>query len=170
MERKERQKTAYRMAKSVVATFGEQADWTIESTFEANESSENVGLTRGQRKRQKRNAAFLKKMGLVTRLTKANEAKEKKKRKDGVFGDLKELETSLLLENTSSVCDDTNKKRSKSQSAAQRRKMAAVEVRQLLAVKAHPAFVEDPFSAIKTHLQNTVLASLPQELKTRATL
>ncbi|OQS07439.1 hypothetical protein THRCLA_00539 [Thraustotheca clavata] len=125
-----------------------------------NEESTSVEaqLSRGQRKRQKRRDAFLKKMGMVQRAVEEKE-KESKKSKDGMFGDLEELQKSLFSTQVEAISTSkTENIKSVSQmTGKQKKRLAMQELGHLKAVQTHPAFQSNPFAAIQMHLQNTVV-------------
>ncbi|OQR96103.1 hypothetical protein ACHHYP_17001 [Achlya hypogyna] len=113
-------------------------------------------LSRGQRKRQKRRDAFLKKMGMVQR-TVAEKEKAAKKTTDGMFGDLEELQKSLFSAEVAPVEAEVAPKTVSKMTGKQKKRMAMQELGHLKAVQTHPAFQSNPFAAIQMHLQNTVV-------------
>ncbi|KAG3136649.1 hypothetical protein PI124_g18409 [Phytophthora idaei] len=137
-------------AAAVAATFGEDAEPIDE---EADEPTDAQSLSRGQRKRLKRRAAFMRKMGIVSRVTQEQQ-KQAETAENGVFAGLDELESSLFQ------ADDKKKAKAgkkKPLSGCQRQKLAVRELGQLKAVQTHASFKNDPFAAIQAHLQNTVV-------------
>uniref|UniRef100_A0AAV1URY4 Ribosome biogenesis protein SLX9 n=1 Tax=Peronospora matthiolae TaxID=2874970 RepID=A0AAV1URY4_9STRA len=153
-------------AAAVAATFGSddlsnllgdnQADHDDEATTEAQ------SLSRGQRKRLKRRAAFMRKMGMVSRVAQEQQ-RETETQTHGAFADLDELQTSLFQAE-----EDTERKKKgkgladrkstkKALSGRQRQKLAVRELGQLKAVQTHSGFQTDPFAAIQVHLLNTVV-------------
>ncbi|KAG2780355.1 hypothetical protein JG687_00007097 [Phytophthora cactorum] len=137
-------------AAAVAATFGEDAEPIDE---EADEPTDAQSLSRGQRKRLKRRAAFMRKMGIVSRVTQEQQ-KQAETAENGVFAGLDELESSLFQ------ADDKKKAKAgkkKTLSGRQRQKLAVRELGQLKAVQTHASFKNDPFAAIQAHLQNTVV-------------
>lgn len=156
-------------AAAVAATFGIDEDDDDAQPIDNEQSGDegdgdNSALSRGQRKRMKRRTAFMKKMGLVQRVTQ-EKAKEEKKQEQGVFADLEELQASLFVSDK----DAAKSKKGASASAAavplqkkkmsgkQRQKLAVRELVQLKAVHSHSSFQGNPFAAIQMHLQNTVV-------------
>ncbi|KAG6966192.1 hypothetical protein JG688_00006876 [Phytophthora aleatoria] len=137
-------------AAAVAATFGEDA---VPIDEEADEPTDAQSLSRGQRKRLKRRAAFMRKMGIVSRVTQEQQ-KQAETAENGVFAGLDELESSLFQ------ADDKKKAKAgkkKPLSGRQRQKLAVRELGQLKAVQTHASFKNDPFAAIQAHLQNTVV-------------
>jgi hypothetical protein len=116
-------------------------------------------LSRGQRKRQKRRDAFLKKMGMVQRSTLQREKENKKEKIAGMFGDLEDLQKSLFaIQASSKAQEKTDQTKSVSQmTGKQKKRLIMHELVHLKAVHTHPAFKANPFAAIQMHLQNTVL-------------
>ncbi|CAH0521171.1 unnamed protein product [Peronospora belbahrii] len=147
-------------AAAVAATFGDEPEESVAA--EADEDTELAladmqSLSRGQRKRLKRRAAFMRKMGMVSRVTEEQQSLAKSQA-SGVFADLEDLQSSLCQaaeENTKSK-SLVNKKK-KALSGRQRQKLAVRELGQLKAVQTHSSFKSDPFAAIQNHLQNTVV-------------
>jgi len=134
-----------------------------DSGDEGDDAAGGAALSRGQRKRLKRRSAFMKKMGLVRRVTQEKQ-QASKQQVDGAFADIAELQASLFqadkdaaakLHQASNKATDGNKKRR--MSGKQRQKLAVRELGQLRAVQTHPSFQGDPFAAIQLHLQNTVV-------------
>ncbi|KDO31217.1 hypothetical protein SPRG_03835 [Saprolegnia parasitica CBS 223.65] len=124
-------------------------------------------LSRGQRKRQKRRDAFLKKMGMVQR-TVAEKEKAAKKETDGMFGDLEELQKSLFSEAPAAVkVVEAAPKTVSQMTGKQKKRMAMQELGHLKAVQTHPAFQSNPFAAIQMHLQNTVVHNNEHATKTK---
>ncbi|TYZ61676.1 hypothetical protein PybrP1_000692 [[Pythium] brassicae (nom. inval.)] len=129
----------------------------------------DAALSRGQRKRMKRRTAFLKKMGLVQRVTQEKAAAHKHA-EQGVFADLAELQASLFA-----PADGAAKPRKgaaaaaslqkKKMSGKQRQKLAVRELVHLKAVHAHASFQGNPFAAIQRHLQNTVVQANQENLQ-----
>ncbi|CAI5735471.1 unnamed protein product [Peronospora destructor] len=149
-------------AAAVAATFGDDPE---EDTAPVdNEADDDVecaadmqSLSRGQRKRLKRRAAFMRKMGMVSRVTQEQQSLVKTQA-SGVFSGLKELQSSLFQ----AVKDEKKRKSSgdrkkKALSGRQRQKLAVRELGQLKAVQTHEGFKSDPFAAIQAHLQTTVV-------------
>ncbi|CAK4083317.1 unnamed protein product [Aphanomyces euteiches] len=124
-------------------------------------STAESALSRGQRKRQKRREAFLKKMGMVQR-TVLQKEKEAKKASSGTFGDLEELQQSLFSETVAPSTGSTAEPKATSKlTGKQKKRLAMHELGHLKAVHTHPAFQANPFAAIQMHLQNTVVANQP---------
>ncbi|CAH0492687.1 unnamed protein product [Peronospora farinosa] len=146
-------------AAAVAATFGDEPE--EDGAPVDNEADEDGGdmqsLSRGQRKRLKRRAAFMRKMGMVSRVTQEQQNLVKTQT-SGVFAGLEELQSSLF-----EAVDDKKKSKSlrnrkkKALSGRQRQKLAVRELGQLKAVQTHKGFKSDPFAAIQAHLQNTVV-------------
>lgn len=154
-------------AAAVAATFGadEDDEQPLDNEQSGDEDGENAALSRGQRKRMKRRSAFMKKMGLVQRVT-LEKAKEQKQQEQGVFADLAELQASLFQS------DKDAKKSSagvplqkKKMSGKQRQKLAVRELVHLKAVHSHSSFQGNPFAAIQMHLQNTVVQANQENVK-----
>ncbi|EEY70505.1 uncharacterized protein PITG_05921 [Phytophthora infestans T30-4] len=120
---------------------------------QVDELSAAASLSRGQRKRLKRRAAFMRKMGIVSRVTQEQQ-KQAETAENGVFAGLDELESSLFQADEKKKTK-TGKK--KPLSGRQRQKLAVRELGQLKAVQTHASFKNDPFAAIQAHLQNTVV-------------
>ncbi|ETM56704.1 hypothetical protein PPTG_00339 [Phytophthora nicotianae INRA-310] len=137
-------------AAAVAATFGEDI---VPVDEEADEPTDAQSLSRGQRKRLKRRAAFMRKMGIVSRVTQEQE-KQAKTAENGVFAGLDDLENSLFQEDEKKK---TKAGKKKPLSGRQRQKLAVRELGQLKAVQTHSSFKNDPFAAIQAHLQNTVV-------------
>ncbi|KAE9337162.1 hypothetical protein PF008_g12672 [Phytophthora fragariae] len=162
-------------AAAVAATFGAEPD-VEDAANDENEDDDDgdvaadaQSLSRGQRKRLKRRAAFMRKMGMVAKVMQEQqqEAKvmqeqqqEAKKSESGVFADLEELQSSLFQADDDQSNKTTKKKaqtKKKALSGRQRQKLAVRELGQLKAVQTHSSFKSDPFAAIQAHLQNTVV-------------
>ncbi|KAK1930770.1 putative ribosome biogenesis protein slx9-like [Phytophthora citrophthora] len=145
-------------AAAVAATFADEPEDVVPVDGEDDDDADvdAQSLSRGQRKRLKRRAAFMRKMGLVSRVAK-EQATEAKTAESGVFADLEELQSSLFQteNNQKPVEKKTGKK--KALSGRQRQKLAVRELGQLKAVQTHSSFKNDPFAAIQAHLQNTVV-------------
>ncbi|OWZ18380.1 hypothetical protein PHMEG_0007540 [Phytophthora megakarya] len=141
-------------AAAVAATFGDEPDDVTAIDEEPeDEPADAQSLSRGQRKRLKRRAAFMRKMGMVSRVAQDKESTAKTA-ESGVFTDLEELQHSL------SQTDDkksSTKGKKKTLSGRQRQKLAVRELGQLKAVQTHASFKNDPFAAIQAHLLNTVV-------------
>ncbi|RLN87138.1 hypothetical protein BBJ28_00011148 [Nothophytophthora sp. Chile5] len=147
-------------AAAVAATFGEE-DAVVTEDAEVADGEES--LSRGQRKRLKRRSAFMRKMGLVSRVAE-EKAAAAKKQEQGVFADLEELQQSLFEADADKTANKkgsntiaAKKGKKKSLSGRQRQKLAVRELAQLKAVQTHSSFQGDPFAAIQKHLQNTVV-------------
>uniref|UniRef100_M4C6M0 Ribosome biogenesis protein SLX9 n=1 Tax=Hyaloperonospora arabidopsidis (strain Emoy2) TaxID=559515 RepID=M4C6M0_HYAAE len=152
-------------AAAVAATFGSDNPSNLLEDNQADDddasTTEAQSLSRGQRKRLKRRAAFMHKMGMVSRVAQEQQ-KETETQTHGVFADLDELQTSLFQAE-----EDTEKKKGKgladrkskkkALSGRQRQKLAVRELGQLKAVQTHSGFQTDPFAAIQVHLLNTVV-------------
>ncbi|RLN68567.1 hypothetical protein BBJ29_005528 [Phytophthora kernoviae] len=118
---------------------------------------EGQSLSRGQRKRLKRRAAFMRKMGMVSRVAQ-EQMDEQKTKENGMFADLEALQNSLFEADTAkSDNKGTKHGKKKALSGKQRQKLAVRELGQLKAVQTHQSFKSDPFAAIQAHLQNTVV-------------
>ncbi|KAE8905716.1 hypothetical protein PF005_g645 [Phytophthora fragariae] len=151
-------------AAAVAATFGAEPD--VEDANDENEDDDDgdvaadaQSLSRGQRKRLKRRAAFMRKMGMVAKVMQEQQ-QEAKKSESGVFADLEELQSSLFQADDDQSNKTTKKKaqtKKKALSGRQRQKLAVRELGQLKAVQTHSSFKSDPFAAIQAHLQNTVV-------------
>ncbi|EGZ26561.1 hypothetical protein PHYSODRAFT_471011 [Phytophthora sojae] len=124
----------------------------------ADSLSAAASLSRGQRKRLKRRAAFMRKMGMVAKVAQEQQTQAKKS-ESGVFADLEELQSSLFQEDDDQKKKTKNKAQTKKKalSGRQRQKLAVRELGQLKAVQTHSSFKSDPFAAIQAHLQNTVV-------------
>ncbi|POM81307.1 hypothetical protein PHPALM_743 [Phytophthora palmivora] len=133
-----------------VAARSKAASSPQETQKPADALSAAASLSRGQRKRLKRRAAFMRKMGMVSRVAQ-EQATTAKTAENGVFADLEELQKSL------SVDKKSTKGKKKALSGRQRQKLAVRELGQLKAVQTHSSFKNDPFAAIQAHLQNTVV-------------
>ncbi|KAE9023369.1 hypothetical protein PR003_g10171 [Phytophthora rubi] len=152
-------------AAAVAATFGAEPD-VEDAANDENEDDDDgdvaadaQSLSRGQRKRLKRRAAFMRKMGMVAKVTQEQQ-QEAKKSESGVFADLEELQSSLFQADDDQSNKTTKKKaqtKKKALSGRQRQKLAVRELGQLKAVQTHSSFKSDPFAAIQAHLQNTVV-------------
>ncbi|RLN49060.1 hypothetical protein BBJ28_00011467 [Nothophytophthora sp. Chile5] len=147
-------------AAAVAATFGED---DAVATEDAEVADGEESLSRGQRKRLKRRSAFMRKMGLVSRVAE-EKAAAAKKQEQGVFADLEELQQSLFDADADKPSSKkgsntlaAKKGKKKSLSGRQRQKLAVRELAQLKAVQTHSSFQGDPFAAIQKHLQNTVV-------------
>ncbi|KAF1323958.1 Cystathionine gamma-synthase, partial [Globisporangium splendens] len=169
-------------AAAVAATFGldNENDDDAETQPIDNEQSgdeedgENAALSRGQRKRMKRRAAFMKKMGLVQRVTQ-EKAKEVKKAEQGVFADLEELQASLFMSDkdaakakktaVTTATATAASVQKKKMSGKQRQKLAVRELVHLKAVHSHSSFQGNPFAAIQMHLQNTVVQANQENIE-----
>ncbi|KAE9010577.1 hypothetical protein PF010_g534 [Phytophthora fragariae] len=152
-------------AAAVAATFGAEPD-VEDAANDENEDDDDgdvaadaQSLSRGQRKRLKRRAAFMRKMGMVAKVMQEQQ-QEAKKSESGVFADLEELQSSLFQADDDQSNKTTKKKaqtKKKALSGRQRQKLAVRELGQLKAVQTHSSFKSDPFAAIQAHLQNTVV-------------
>ncbi|KAG6584598.1 cystathionine gamma-synthase [Phytophthora cinnamomi] len=148
-------------AAAVAATFGEEdaaANEEQEDGDDDDVAGDAQSLSRGQRKRLKRRAAFMRKMGLVAKAAQEQQAQQSKD-ESGVFADLEELQSSLFQADDAHRTQQKAKdsKRKKALSGRQRQKLAVRELGQLKAVQTHSGFKSDPFAAIQAHLQNTVV-------------
>ena len=153
-------------AAAVAATFGD-AD-PLEDHSQLNDDDDDdasaadaQSLSHGQRKRLKRRAAFLRKMGLVSRVA-LEQQRQTETERHGVFADLDGLQTSLVqaeedMNRTKEGKSGQKTKKPKKLSGRQRQKLAVRELGQLKAVQTHAGFQQDPFAAIQVHLQNTVV-------------
>ncbi|KAL4129276.1 hypothetical protein PRIC2_005285 [Phytophthora ramorum] len=144
-------------AAAVAATFGEDAEADADAApLDEDEPQDAQSLSRGQRKRLKRRAAFMRKMGIVSRVAQ-DQASLAKAAESGVFAELDALQSSLFQadEDLKKKKKTTDKK--KPLSGRQRQKLAVRELGQLKAVQTHASFQSDPFAAIQAHLQNTVV-------------
>ncbi|GAB9473710.1 Cystathionine gamma-synthase [Globisporangium polare] len=155
-------------AAAVAATFGADDDEAQPLDNEQSgdeDGGDNSALSRGQRKRMKRRTAFMKKMGLVQRVTQ-EKAKEQKQQEQGMFADLAELQASLFQSDKdakkSSASVPLQKKK---MSGKQRQKLAVRELVHLKAVHSHSSFQGNPFAAIQMHLQNTVVQANQENVK-----
>ncbi|CEG36523.1 uncharacterized protein PHALS_03071 [Plasmopara halstedii] len=137
---------------AVAATFGEDAATFVDEEAD-DEPADTQSLSRGQRKRLKRRTAFMRKMGIVSRVAQEQQ-RQAKKDENGVFTDLNELESSLFQIDGKKQMKAAKKK---PLSGRQRQKLAVRELGQLKAVQTHSSFKSDPFAAIQAHLQNTVV-------------
>lgn len=163
-------------AAAVAAAFGDEEDPTVDQDVDEQDGDDTEGglaLSRGQRKRLKRREAFMKKMGLVNRVTQEN-AKESKKKEQGAFADLEDLQASLFQSDKEAAAIARSRHQSTNQSkkpaaaavaaapkkqlsGKQRQKLAVRELGHLKAVHTHPSFQGNAFAAIQMHLQNTVV-------------
>lgn len=152
-------------AAAVAATFGAEPeddananDDNEENDDDADVAGDGQSLSRGQRKRLKRRAAFMRKMGMVAKVAQEQQTQAKKS-ESGVFADLEELQSSLFQEDDDQKKKTKNKAQTKKKalSGRQRQKLAVRELGQLKAVQTHSSFKSDPFAAIQAHLQNTVV-------------
>ncbi|KAG7396069.1 hypothetical protein PHYBOEH_002815 [Phytophthora boehmeriae] len=157
-------------AAAVTATFGEQEedDVPVDNEAEEDDAEEGQSLSRGQRKRLKRRAAFMRKMGMVQRV--AQEHKDEQKTKEnGMFAGLEALQNSLFEADAAKSDKEAKHGKKKALSGRQRQKLAVRELGQLKAVQTHQSFKSDPFAAIQAHLQNTVVQANQELLqKTKA--
>ncbi|KAG7386282.1 hypothetical protein PHYPSEUDO_000496 [Phytophthora pseudosyringae] len=149
-------------AAAVAATFGDEPEEDAapidEEAGDDDDAADAQSLSRGQRKRLKRRAAFMRKMGLVSRVAQEQQSKAKAA-ESGVFADLEELQSSLFQadNDTKAKAKGEPRGRKKALSGRQRQKLAVRELGQLKAVQTHSSFQSDPFAAIQAHLQNTVV-------------
>lgn len=162
-------------AAAVAAAFGDEEDPTVDQDVDEQDGDDTEGglaLSRGQRKRLKRREAFIKKMGLVNRVTQEH-AKESKKKEQGAFADLEDLQASLFQSDKEAAAIARSRHQSSNQSkkpatttatapkkqlnGKQRQKLAVRELGHLKAVHTHPSFQGNAFAAIQMHLQNTVV-------------
>ena len=107
-------------------------------------------LSRGQRKREKRKAAFLKKMAFGHEALKLQSMEEKKKGIGGLGTLSSVLPTASdtpVQASTKQVVLKTNKSKTR---------IAASEIKLLQQVHEHPAFQANPFAALQEHLTNTM--------------
>lgn len=168
-------------AAAVAATFGAEDDDDDAQPVDNEQSGDEDGdgdasaLSRGQRKRQKRRAAFLKKMGLVQRVTQ-EAAKATKHAEQGVFADLEALQASLFEPDVASkkpskqaAATGADGLQKKKMSGKQRQRLAVRELVHLKAVHAHSSFQGNAFAAIQLHLQNTVVQANQANLKKTTT-
>ncbi|KAG2522586.1 hypothetical protein BBO99_00004199 [Phytophthora kernoviae] len=146
------------VAPAVAATFGDQEEDVVPVDNEADDDvEEGQSLSRGQRKRLKRRAAFMRKMGMVSRVAQ-EQMDEQKTKENGMFADLEALQNSLFEADTANSDNKGTKHgKKKALSGKQRQKLAVRELGQLKAVQTHQSFKSDPFAAIQAHLQNTVV-------------
>ncbi|KAF4319267.1 hypothetical protein G195_006617 [Phytophthora kernoviae 00238/432] len=146
------------VAPAVAATFGDQEEDVVPVDNEADDGvEEGQSLSRGQRKRLKRRAAFMRKMGMVSRVAQ-EQMDEQKTKENGMFADLEALQNSLFEADTANSDNKGTKHgKKKALSGKQRQKLAVRELGQLKAVQTHQSFKSDPFAAIQAHLQNTVV-------------
>lgn len=158
-------------AAAVAATFGEDEDdeaQPLDNEQSGDEDGDNSALSRGQRKRMKRRTAFMKKMGLVQRVTQ-EKAKEQKQQEQGVFADLAELQASLFQSDKDAKKSSAGAAgvplQKKKMSGKQRQKLAVRELVHLKAVHSHSSFQGNPFAAIQMHLQNTVVQANQENVK-----
>ncbi|GMF11763.1 unnamed protein product [Phytophthora lilii] len=145
-------------AAAVAATFGDDAadDAAPVDNEAEDDAADAQSLSRGQRKRLKRRAAFMRKMGLVSRVQQ-DAASSAKTKESGVFADLEELQSSLFQADEQKPTGKKAAGKKKPLSGRQRQKLAVRELGQLKAVQTHSSFKSDPFAAIQAHLQNTVV-------------
>ncbi|CAI5731542.1 unnamed protein product [Hyaloperonospora brassicae] len=160
-------------AAAVAAAFGDadplddHSQWNDEEGDDDESAADAQSLSRGQRKRLKRRTAFLRKMGLASRVA-LEQQRQTETERHGVFADLDGLQMSLMqaeedmkkkkkkkMEGKGQ--SDRKTKKPKKLSGRQRQKLAVRELGQLKAVQTHAGFQQDPFAAIQVHLQNTVV-------------
>ncbi|GMF45143.1 unnamed protein product [Phytophthora fragariaefolia] len=149
-------------AAAVAATFGTEPTDPEPPQQDEEDEEHAQSLSRGQRKRLKRRAAFLRKMGLVAKAQQDQQA-QAQQRESGAFAGLEALQSSLLLQEDAPQQGRAPKR--KALSGRQRQKLAVRELGQLKAVQTHAGFQSDPFAAIQAHLQNTVVQANHELLK-----
>ncbi|DAZ97122.1 TPA: hypothetical protein N0F65_010445 [Lagenidium giganteum] len=173
-------------AAAVAATFGDDVDAADDEHVPVDNEQDDdddddtgddalSGLSRGQRKRLKKRNAFMRKMGLVNRVVQ-EKASETKKKEQGAFAGLAELQASLFVSDkaaASKLTQSTNRENAKptqkkALNGKQRQKLAVRELGHLKAVHTHPSFQGDPFAAIQMHLQNTVVQANAENVKKSA--
>jgi hypothetical protein len=108
-------------------------------------------LSRGQRKREKRKAAFLKKVAFGHEALKLHNEEQKKQGVDGL-GSL----TSCLPSLEEAKSNNQKIKNAGIKTNKSKTRVAASEIKLLHQVHEHPAFQADPFAALQEHLQNTM--------------
>jgi hypothetical protein len=108
-------------------------------------------LSRGQRKREKRKAAFLKKVAFGHEAMKLQNAEQKKSGVDGL-GSL----TSCLPSLEEASSNNQKLKNAGIKTNKSKTRIAASEIKLLHLVHEHPAFQANPFAAMQEHLQNTM--------------
>lgn len=152
-------------AKAVAATFGDDAATSVNEVADA-ELPDTQRCSRGQRKRLKRRTAFMRKMGIVSRVAQT-QRKPAATAEDGVFAGLNDLQSSLVHEERQKTMKS---RKTKPLSGRQRQKLAVRELGQLKAVQTHASFQRDPIAAIQAHLQHTIVQAndaLLQKTQTR---
>ena len=113
-------------------------------------------LSRGQRKRQAKREAFLRKEKLILSSLKLKSQEEQKKRIDGL-----DAIRDALLETAKNHVDGNNdgaeeeEQQASSTTNKSKKKLLVKEVDHLNLVVQHPAYQADPFKTMQEHLKNT---------------
>ena len=125
---------------------------------EVNQGSDSVGpqqpLSRGQRKRQAKRDAYLKKEQMILSSLRLKAQDEQKKRIDGLDAIREALLNTVTTQD--GEMDNQNMKPTHATTNKAKQRLLVREVEHLNLVLQHPAFQADPFATMEEHLRNTL--------------
>ena len=141
---------ATKLRKYRVSKQSEPYEVPQENPEPANPDGTNPSLSKGQKKRQSRREKVMMKMGIIP-LKGLKMPPEKNKKKLSLL--LSELEASLPAANEDIVRPAAA---APSKSNKMKKRIAVREVERMKLVQQHPSFKDDPFDAMRAHIQHMI--------------
>lgn len=131
------------------------------------ENEPEAALSRGQRKRQAKRDQYLRREQLVLSSLQLKREEEQRKRIDGLDA-IRNALLATVQESTASTTEPSDKKSPPISSGMlnsnkARQTLVKKEAAQMSLVLQHPAFLNDPFGAIREHLTNTLSKTVEKQ-------